>query len=226
VFEEATPHGFLAAIALPEAHEADARALLERLPPEERRLAERFGVARAVTFAGGRIALRAALARAGAGDPPPILSTDRGAPLVPAGLLGSISHKSRIACALAARAEPRLTIGVDVEQIGAATERVTELIMTSPERAAIAHLTAEARQVAIARAMSLKESIYKALDPIVRRYVGFHEVEVWPDDIGGARVACMLDPAPPGELSFDARWFSRAGHVFTSVALRIDRASS
>jgi 4'-phosphopantetheinyl transferase EntD len=209
--------GFFASIALPKVGEDTKAALFGAISEEERAMAASFGLARAITFAGGRIALREALVGIGFSEPPPILSTDRGAPRLPDGVQGSISHKNAIACALARRALPRTAIGVDVEEIGLATDRIARFILTERERESIERQSDVERLFTLARAMSLKESIYKAIDPFVQRYVGFHEVEVWPGEDGTARVdlGTMIDA-----FECEARWFREDPYVFTTVQIR------
>ncbi len=98
---------------------------------------------------------------------------DRGAPVMPAGWLGSLSHKRAHAAALVApddRSGAR--IGVDLEDARAPRQPIERRILTPRELAAIA----DRRD--ITRAFAIKEAIYKAIDPFVRRYVGFLEVEL------------------------------------------------
>src|SRR5438477_297716 len=93
----------LVAVALPPADDGSAlSALVDELPSEERALALALAPARRATWAGGRVALRAALADLGVGAAAPIGATPRGAPALPAGLAGSIGHKESVAVALAA----------------------------------------------------------------------------------------------------------------------------
>src|SRR4051812_2500914 len=88
------PEGHLVAVALPE---AGASAITDEdlapLDPRERDHAAGLPPARRLTWTGGRIALRAALADL-AITCGPILSTDRGAPAMPANLSASVSHKT------------------------------------------------------------------------------------------------------------------------------------
>ena len=84
--------------------EPDA-ALLARLDPEERRFLAGLPEGRQASFAAGRAALRAALGDLGL-PLAPLLPDGRGGPRLPPGALGSISHKRRLAVALAAPAPP------------------------------------------------------------------------------------------------------------------------
>lgn len=170
-FSSNVPHGLCIGVDLP----ADPA----RLHPEERAFAETLQPLRRETWIGGRVALREALARMG-GPEGPILATDRRAPRMPAGFVGSISHKSSIAVALVDR-DRGWTIGVDVEEPGAA--EIGPRILTAKEQTEVRDRPEE-----ILVRFSLKEALYKALDPWVKRYVGYTEVEVRPRPDGSADV--------------------------------------
>ena len=85
----------------------------ERLHPEERSFALALAATRRTSFALGRIALREAVGRLGIALPP-VRRALEGEPILPKGLAGSISHKGRLAVAVAAVAD-EARIGVDLE---------------------------------------------------------------------------------------------------------------
>ncbi|KAG5183440.1 hypothetical protein JKP88DRAFT_348670 [Tribonema minus] len=172
---------------------------------------------------GGGEALAAAAAALRAG---PILKAEGGGPLLPSCVVGSISHKARIAVAVVSTCCDG-TIGIDIEDVGGGAARrrrrhsrtdadASELcavgsttnlglrILTAAERESIcgsgdgdgggggsgsggsggggdgsgeSALGLTAEQQVLLR-FSVKESLYKALSPRVRRYVGFREAEV------------------------------------------------
>jgi len=135
------------------------------------------------TFEAGRRALSIAY-----GEAVEIGRSDRGAPLLPRGH-GSIAHKDGpqrvVAAAIAA---PQL-VGVDIERALAPRQPIESRILTPREQAV---LGADRRRVALA--FAIKEAIYKAVDPVVRRYVGFTEVEL-DLEAGRAISALPLDVA-------------------------------
>jgi enterobactin synthetase component D len=148
------------------------------LHPVEAAFARALPEARRVGWVGGRVALRAALAIVGVEALDPMLSTPRGAPLLPGGAVGSVSHKRTIAVALCApEADPRATLGIDIEDLRPLRTDIASRVLTSDE---LALLPAEgpARDAAVLLAFSAKEAIYKALDPWVHRFVGFQEASV------------------------------------------------
>ena len=194
------PHGRVVAVAV---GEPDDAAAIAGLHADERAALTGVGTGRRGEWIAGRRALRAALVDVG-GDAAAgcaIVIDDRGAPVVPRGLVGSISHKRELAVALAAR-DDGWRVGVDLEQRGKRPFDIARRVMTPPELAAIAHLDGAHRDHAVIRAFALKEAVYKAIDPFLRRYVGFLEVAVWPDEAGGATV----EGDPVRGLEVEAGW--------------------
>ena len=164
------------------------------------------GALRRASFIGGRVALRTAIAALGAdaGDAAspalPILSTPRGAPALPSGYVGSVSHKRELAVAIVARAEPtpRTTLGIDVEIPRPLRTDIAPRVLTDDERAALAGLDPAARDAEVLFRFAAKEAIYKALDPWVQRLVSFQEVEIVTAPNGGrqARLALARGEGP------------------------------
>jgi 4'-phosphopantetheinyl transferase EntD len=167
----------------------DELALNLRLP--ERRFAEQLAEARRETWIAGRVALRAALEELGI-ETGPILATDRGAPRMPEDVLGSISHKKELAVGLAARRGGSAELGVDLEKDVPLRIDIARRVLTERETREVERLSPEARQSEVLLRLSCKESIYKAVDPFVRRYVGFQEATVMPRPDGSAAVALNL----------------------------------
>lgn len=102
-------------------------------------------------------------------------SGDRGQPLLPENLRGSISHKDGLAIGFAG---PPLagTLGVDLESIEPNRLHLSRRILTTEEQARLNDLPQEKRWPHLARVFSLKEALYKALYPHLQRFVGFQEV--------------------------------------------------
>ncbi len=196
----------------------DERAHAAALPPVRRR-----------DWVAGRWALHAALARAGAPVAGPVLADDRGAPVLPAPLRGSVSHKRGVAVALAARDEAvaggdarGARVGVDVEVLAPSRLDLSRRVLTDAEREAVAGLDARARGVAVALRFSLKEAVYKAIDPFVRRYVGFREVAVWPGDGGDGVARVEIAPGGGADLPRDieAGWVEVGELVIATARAR------
>ena len=183
-----TAHGTCVLVEL-----ADAGAARARLPAAEQAHAR-------VDFVIGRCALHEAL-----GDwTVPVLSDDRGAPVLPAGWVGSVSHKGQLAAALVAPAGQGW-VGVDLERAAPPRADIARRILTPREQAAVAHLAGDERGRALTLRFAIKEAIYKAIDPHLRRYVGFLEVEL---ELAGAD--CLVTSQLP--LVIEAAWCEHAGH--------------
>jgi len=217
-------HGTVAAVAVSDEID-DARAVrvpdhaavtladaLARLHPDEQALAATLATVRRRDWVAGRLALRAALDRTVASSAAPILADDRGAPILPTGAVGSVSHKRGLAVALATSGVDH-RVGVDVELAAGSRLDLGPRVLTDPERAALAHLDPAARARAVILRFALKEAIYKAIDPFVRRYVGFRELTVWPSS-GRATV----EPhASDLHLHIEAAWLE-VGEVVIATA--------
>ncbi len=213
-FELTLDHGLCLGVWLPRAAE-DADALAQGvLRAEEIATAATMTPVRRRTWIGGRVALRLALERAGI-DAPPVLVDDRGAPTLPRGIGGSISHKEELAVALVAREPGGARIGVDVEGDRPRPIDISRKVLTQGELLEVAHLAHAERQHEVLLRFSAKEAIYKALDPFVRRYVGFHEVSVTPHPDGTAAVRPTL--AEKASFAIDARWRVVEGAVLTTA---------
>lgn len=172
----------------------DPDAALAALSPAERQRAGELGPIRRREFVAGRTALHLAL-----GADASILSDDRGAPILPPGWAGSISHKGALGAALVAPAGAG-HIGVDLELAAPPRADIARRILTPREQAALPD-----RGRAVTLRFAIKEAIYKAVDPYVRRYVGFTEVEL--ELTGDAALVTTELP-----YAIEATWREHAGH--------------
>jgi 4'-phosphopantetheinyl transferase EntD len=136
------------------------------------------------TFAAGRRALCEAL-----GEQIEIGRDDRGAPVVPRGH-GSIAHKAGPDRTIAAAIWSPGLVGIDLERAAPPRMPIERRILTPRERGTFG---SDRRRVSLV--FAIKEAIYKAVDPVVRRYVGFTEVEL---DLEAGTATSQL----PLELSF------------------------
>ena len=197
----ATPHGRAAIVEL---GDDEIEAALAALPRAEREYAEQLSGARRRDLIAGRTAIHAILDGSHA-----VLSNDRGAPIVPAGLSGSISHKLTRAAALIAPAEHG-HVGVDLERKVPPKLDIASRILTANEpRAAGAELL---------RVFAIKEAIYKAIDPMVRRYVGFQEVELVVGVAG--RVDVHIVDASKLPVVIEAWWTELPQHWLATARAR------
>jgi enterobactin synthetase component D len=163
-------------------------------------------------------------------DASPILATQRGAPELPAGVTGSISHKRTLAVALAARLLDGLSLGVDIEPIPAIPASLTEpswdnrpdissRVMTPEELSVLATVPDSLRRREIVLHFSIKEALYKAINPLIGRYVSFQEATVLPASDGSVVVNLTLTKHE-GPFHVEARWSEIDGHLLTTAAVR------
>jgi len=157
------------------------------------------------------------LTRAGF-DAPPVLPDARGAPLLPSGIVGSVSHKEALAVALVAHGPAR--IGVDVELDGVLRQDISSHVLTEAEVTELAPLVGLSRAREVVLRFSAKEAIYKALDPYVRRFVAFKEVAVRPLSDGRAAVQAHL-PSTEGPFAIEVRWLRWEAFVLTTARVEI-----
>lgn len=197
----ALSHGILAGVHLPGHGEPVPTEILARLHPEERAHASTLRGFRQAEFVGGRLAFGALLGEMGVRRTP-VLSDPHGAPTLPGGLCGSITHKRDLAIAILARGGPGL--GVDLEETDRDRPGVAERVLRPEELDAVQALPPERQWTSTAVRFALKEAVYKAIHPFFRRYVGFHEVAVWPSPDGIDRIEPRFDGDAPA-LHFDAR---------------------
>jgi len=155
-----------------------------RLTPEEADLSSKFSSKkRREQFASGRQAAREALAGLDIMYSNfSLLHRNDGCPLWPPEVVGSISHCKDTAIAVAGKKKFFTTLGVDMES---ASRRVKPglgaLICASEKEEKWASTPARLMTI-----FSAKESIYKALYPVLRRYISFQEVElIWNPDKHG-----------------------------------------
>ncbi len=216
-FQTATPHGVLAAYHLPDHADPVPEEILAELLPAEQEHARTLRGFRQVQFVGGRLALHDAIRAVGAPERP-VLPDARGAPKLVPGWAVSVSHKRTLAVGMVARGHDG-TLGVDIEDRSPERTHLADRLLRPSELEALQALPEDRRWPWLVLVFSLKESVYKALDPYVQRYVGFHEAEVDLLLDGQARVSLHLDPAE-GPFHVDARYRWVPNRVLTSVRIR------
>lgn len=168
-------------------------------------------------FLGGRAALRRALAHYAVPNLP-ILKNHRGAPVLPSGFVGSISHKSAIAVALASP-EDGYTRGIDIEERKAPRENIAPRILRDEELALYASLPPAEAAAYLIRVFSIKEAVYKAIDPFLQRYVDYRECRLTFAPMDAVRVDLLLATDEP-TIECHARWFEEAGYTVSVARAR------
>lgn len=233
----------LARVGVPASLDADTGAWLPdlvtdaRLHRDEAALVETMPLTRRATFVAGRLAMRAALAVHAPHDAySPILRTDRGAPVLPHAVAGSVSHKHDAALALmlprhALAPGTSLHVGVDLEHRPTAPDvtrpSIARRILTAPELDALSAFDADplAQRERVILSFAIKEAVYKAIDPTVQRYVRFTEVALHFTDTGLVSVSLLLPELLHGDMtvhahySLDDRWIVATAVATTGAGL-------
>ncbi|MCQ4314900.1 4'-phosphopantetheinyl transferase superfamily protein [Stutzerimonas zhaodongensis] len=150
---------------------------------------------RQTEFLAGRLCAREALRRA-TGEPcTPAVNEDR-SPCWPTGAVGSITHGAGWAAAVVARHEQWRGIGLDVEKRLPPTraDRLVAEILTPRELEGYVELDEAQRALLVTLTFSLKESLFKALYPLVNKRFYFQEAELIDhDSTGRARLRLLSD---------------------------------
>lgn len=188
---------------------SEGRGALLPLPPR----AARFGPARLDAFLLGRTAARLALAELGHGVGCLDIG-ERGAPVWPAGVVGSITHDGSFAAA--AVATGLRGIGIDLQRRSVENAETVAYVATRQEMDAVWACPPEARFTVV---FSGKETLYKCLAPTVGAVFGFDEAHV----VGMTATTLRLRltrPLYPGlgaGTVFDVRWSLQGDVVRTAL---------
>lgn len=166
---------------------------------------------------------RAAMARLGI-DPVPILPDAWGAPRWPDGVVGSMTHCNGYRASALAWRRDVVTLGVDAEPNAPLPDGVLDVIAAPAEQLMLRELSETIGGICWDRMLfSAKEAIYKAWYPLTTSWLGFSEVSVHFDPMGGTFIGQLLVPGPRtpnGVLrNFPGRWVARAGLVVTAIAV-------
>ncbi|EXF47089.1 siderophore biosynthesis protein [Pseudomonas sp. BAY1663] len=157
---------------------------------------EQKGVSKRQTeFLAGRLCAREALRRLTGFPGIPAVGEDR-SPQWPAGMVGSITHGAGWAGAVAARNDRWRGLGLDIECVlnSARADRLAGEILTPAELNGYAALPDQERAHLVTRTFSLKESLFKALYPLVQQRFYFQDAELLattPE--GDARLRLLID---------------------------------
>lgn len=217
--------------------------MIEKLLPGGVAVAESFGdmteaqplaaeagiVARAVDkrrneFVTTRTCARDALGQLGI-DPVPILRGEKGEPLWPRQVVGSLTHCDGYRAAIAGYAMQVRSLGIDAEPHGALPEGVLEHVSIAPERDVLATRDKSLHWDRLL--FCAKETTYKAWFPLTKRWLGFEDAHITFEQTaefsGTFRTELLVDgtTVDGGDplLGFDGRWLVDSGLIVTVIAL-------
>ena len=198
--------------------------------PEEEDTIRRAVEKRRREFATARACARDALGQLGM-PAVAIPSGERGEPLWPVGVVGSITHCDGYRACAVARRRDLTTVGIDAEPDLPLPDGLLADIALPEERRHLSELTFSHPAVHWDRLLfSIKESIYKAWYPLAGRWLGFEDALVTIDRPRRSFTARLLVPGPTvggAELSgFSGRWLAGEGLVLAAIAMSRDPNSA
>lgn len=169
---------------------------------------------RQAEFLAGRVCARAALQQLDGLDIVPAIGDDR-APVWPAHISGSITHSTGRAAAIVAQKSQWRGLGMDLENLldPERAERLAGEILTPAELQRMAAGRRDQLALHVTLTFSVKESLFKALYPIVQQRFYFEHAEVleWSES-GTARLRLLTD--------LSSEW--RTGHELAAQFALID----
>jgi len=96
-------------------------------------------------------------------------------PVWPDGIVGSISHTDdRVGVALA-QAKDYVSVGFDIESVGSVKRDLFDMVLTDNERE---NMDLTANPELATQVFSCKESVYKAVYPIIGKFLEFRDLEI------------------------------------------------
>ena len=175
---------------------------------------------RKIAFLAGRLCAEHALAALGMASAVVPRQAD-GSPHWPGGIAGSISHTSEHAYAAVQKQTGRFGIGIDSEKVVSteAVEDIEKFCCTDEERFVLRN--SKVKNLPATLVFSAKEALYKAVHPVVKRFVDFDEFQVNQIDWGTGKFS--IRPVSGGLLAkvvpSTVGWFRlRRGVIHTYVS--------
>lgn len=174
-------------------------------------------------FLAGRLCARQALLQLTGNVTVPAVGADR-APCWPSGVAGSISHGDGWAGAVVGRQADWRGLGLDLERLlsPARAQRLQASILTPAELQRLAQLPAEQQAWWVSLTFSLKESLFKALYPLVQQQFYFQDAELLGyDPAGFAQLQLLRDLGPewPAGSRCDGQFVQLGERVLSLVSI-------
>jgi 4'-phosphopantetheinyl transferase EntD len=133
-----------------------------------------------------------------------MLTNQYGAPVLPPGITGSISHKDDLAVGVASL-DSAGRVGVDLERCSnKAAATLARRILSEGEGCSLGVLEGVDIEEDVLLRFSFKEAVYKALHAYLPRAIDFSEVEVFPKADGSAELRFLLKGGE--QFPYEASW--------------------
>lgn len=186
---------------------------------------------RRAEFLAGRLCAQRALLRLTNQTSSSGINADR-SPQWPLGCVGSITHSDSWAAAIVAKQTHYLGLGLDIEPSLSVADgqKLAPALLTPAELARLQGLTPEQFSFMVTASFSLKESLFKAIYPLVGRRFYFEDAELveWDHTVGTARLRLLsdLDHQWPTGRELEACFALMDGDVISLVAVPNQPSSS
>ncbi|MER7012421.1 4'-phosphopantetheinyl transferase [Saccharopolyspora sp. NPDC000359] len=190
--------------------------------PEEEAIIARAVGKRRQEFTTARWCARQALSRIGV-EPAPLLTGERGAPLWPSGIVGSITHCAGYRAAVVAHQEKVQSLGIDAEPHEPLPDGVLDVVSLPAERTHLAELSTSHPGTHWDRILFCgKESVYKTWFPLTHEWLGFEDAQLHlhPEGTFTAQLRKTgADRTGAPLTGFTGRWLVDDGLIITAIAL-------
>lgn len=179
---------------------------------------------RQAEFLAGRVCARAALQQLEGLSFSPAIGEDR-APVWPAHITGSITHSTGRAAAIVANKAAWRGLGMDLENMlnRERAERLAGEILTPPEMQRMAAGPRDQLAMLVTLTFSVKESVFKALYPIVQKRFYFEHAELleW-TEAGHVRLRLLTDLSSEWRngAELDAQFGIKDGQLLSLVSIK------
>ena len=178
---------------------------------------------RQTEFLAGRVCARAAMLQLDGTRAIPAIGEDR-APVWPAHISGAITHSNGTAAAIVGLKSQWQGLGMDLENLLSTerAERLAKEILTPDELRAMAAGAAQDIALLVTLTFSVKESLFKALFPLVKKRFYFEHAQVlsWSRE-GHVRLRLLTDLSPEWQQGqeLDAQFALYHGQLLSLVAI-------
>ncbi|AWB81723.1 4'-phosphopantetheinyl transferase [Corynebacterium yudongzhengii] len=188
----------------------------EHLHPLERTIVHRAVDARRAEFGDARWCAHQALGLLGV-EKGPILRGERGMPLWPTGVTGSLTHTEGFRAAAVAHTNEIASLGMDAEPAQGLPDHVLDSIARPSERPQLSELADRGIACADRLLFCAKEAVYKAWYPLTYRWLDFDGAEIALRDDGTFIAYLLVRPTPVPLI--EGRWRISRGYVVTAAVV-------
>ncbi|MDO4929410.1 MAG: 4'-phosphopantetheinyl transferase superfamily protein [Corynebacterium sp.] len=187
----------------------------KRLHPLEQALVSHAVDIRKAEFGDARYCAHQALRILGRDTGAPILRGERGMPLWPAAMSGSLTHTRGFRAAVLAPGLLIRSMGIDCEVAEPIPEGVLPSIASDTEIDQIEQLRSWGVTAPEKVLFCAKEATYKAWFPITHRWLGFEHAEIVFNKDGTFIAYLLIRPTPVPFI--EGRWAEQDGYVLAST---------